>query len=69
MNLWFTLVNDSVAMLNIMIPLHTPIIVYTASRSARYNVSVNYHKPRLPATTYLLPNANYMNNIFKPVID
>jgi hypothetical protein len=42
------------------------------SKSAWYNVSANYHKPCLPATncTYLLPNtSNYMNNIFKPVID
>jgi hypothetical protein len=34
-------------------------------RSARYNVSANYHKPGLPATTttYLVLNTNYMNNI------
>ncbi len=39
------------------------------SRSARFNVSANYNKPRLPATKCLVPNTNYMNNIFKPVID
>jgi hypothetical protein len=39
------------------------------SRSARYNVWANYYEPRLPATKCLVPNTNYMNNIFKPVID
>ncbi len=43
--------------------------LWQTSRSTRYNVSANYHKPRLSTTAYLLPNANYINNIFKPEID
>ncbi len=43
--------------------------IIITSRSARYSVSANYHEPRLPATKSIIPNTNYMNNIFKPLID
>ncbi len=46
-------------------------IRYSACQQERpiQHVSANYHKPGLPATTYLVHNTNYMNNIFKPEID
>jgi hypothetical protein len=52
------------------IHMYVPLGILFTSRSAQYDISANYHKPRLPATTYLVPNnTNFMNNIFKPVID
>jgi hypothetical protein len=67
---WIYISYDYDMHMTFLVQIITYIGTYSRLAGApKTNVSANYRKPGLPATTYLVPNANYMNNIFKPVID